>query len=286
MKLTKSKQFLADAIHANGKGWPDGANWAAQDKCSQVTFFKSKPKLHGNTWLDVNGLDDVNGFGTDSKIPNWHQTVLSRDEYFSAYPDEPVADADGWIKWEGGECPVGGDEMVVCRIVGGGLWDNGNPTRASTMSWRHSGCLAIIAYRLHKPDADVVDSEFTPEPESKPTIEQLAADYRNKLDFANRKQQKADDAKAAADAALLELERAGEALGLLIGIVKPEAELVITDWRDLMENDVIRVHCFGNLYSECTVLALDDDDVLVRNHAEKKYRPRIKTNDWKFIRRP
>lgn len=55
-----------------------------------------------------------------------------------------------------------------------------------------------------------------PEPEAKPTIEQLAADYRNLLDFAQRKQQEADDAKADADEKLRVLEIAGEALGLLV----------------------------------------------------------------------
>lgn len=46
----------------------------------------------------------------------------------------------------------------------------------------------------------------TPEPIAKPTIEQLAADYRNKLDYANRKQDEADKANMESDAALAQLE--------------------------------------------------------------------------------
>lgn len=85
-KLKPGKQALADAIHKNG-GWADGAEYAAQDKCAQVTMFKSKPIRHGNTWLDDEGFDDVGGFGCD-KIQNWHQCILSRDEYFTAYPEQ------------------------------------------------------------------------------------------------------------------------------------------------------------------------------------------------------
>ena len=97
----------------------------------------------------------------------------------------------------------------------------------------------ITHYRLHKQE---VKPEFCesvmrsiPEPESidglcakvteenkhqhvdaKPTIEQLAQDYRNKLDFAKRKQQEADAAKDGADARLKALEIAAEDLGFKI----------------------------------------------------------------------
>ena len=64
-----------------------------------------------------------------------------------------------------------------------------------------------------------------PVAETKPTIEQLAADYRNAKDYAERKQQeadaaKADAAKADAEAKLAELVAAGKALGLDISIAK------------------------------------------------------------------
>lgn len=85
-KLKPAKQALADAIHQNG-GWRHGAEYAAQDKCAQATMFRSKPIRHGNTWLDDEGFDDVGGFGCD-KIQNWHQCILSRDEYFTAYPEQ------------------------------------------------------------------------------------------------------------------------------------------------------------------------------------------------------
>lgn len=89
-KLTKSKQWLADAIHNSGKGWPNGAQWAVQGGETGVIRFCSgdKPKRNGTGWNSSN-----NTFNEFTKIecmkpqPNWHQTVLSRDEYFSVYPE-------------------------------------------------------------------------------------------------------------------------------------------------------------------------------------------------------
>lgn len=170
---------------------------------------------------------------------------------------------------------------------------------ANSLRWSKRGLGGdIIAYRLRKPE---VKPEFCesvmrsiPEPEEKPTIEQLAQDYRNKLDFANSKQKEADDAKVAADAALGELERAGEALGLLIGIAKPdrEPELVITDWRDLQVNDVIFVGEYDGYESgEYVVVWLEDSDydgdyaVMVVG-IDGIERCVDTTMEWRFIRRP
>ena len=70
-----------------------------------------------------------------------------------------------------------------------------------------------------------------PESESKPTIEQLAADYRNAKDYADRKQQEADNAKADVGAKLKALMLAGKEHGLLVSPITakqdPEPELVI-----------------------------------------------------------
>lgn len=80
-----------------------------------------------------------------------------------------------------------------------------------------------------------------PMPEAKPTIEQLAADYRNRKDYADRKQQEADAAKADAEAKLAELVAAGKALGLVLSVAADGPEMVITDWRDLRVGDVVEV---------------------------------------------
>ena len=59
------------------------------------------------------------------------------------------------------------------------------------------------------------------------TIEQLAADYRNAKEYADRKQQEADDAKADAVSKLKSLELAGEANGLLVSPIAAHNNKVI-----------------------------------------------------------
>lgn len=294
MKLSKSKLALAKVINENG-GWPERALWAVQDSC--IAFFlggKPKYKSGDRCWYS-NSIDGacVGTITRDEKVTNWHQTCLGIEEYYQAYPK---ADADGWIEWKGGECPVeASDEVDTKHRVG-----RVDIRRyANSAWWNHTGGHGdIVAYRLHKPDVkpDFCESVMhsTQEPEEKPTIERLAQDYRNKLDYANRKQQEADDAKVASDAALGELERAGEALGLLIGIAKPdrEPELVITDWRDLQVNDVIFVGEYDGYESgEYVVVWLEDSDydgdyaVMVEG-IDGTERCMDTAMEWRFIRRP
>ena len=163
MKISNSKKQLAKIIHENG-GWHDGAAFATQDKlgtqaaANEVAFYKEVPEKPAGSdmWNAKAPISTVlHSFQSDGLLPNWHQTVLSRDEYFHLYP---VAEA-------------------------------------------------------------------TPDPagEAKPSIEQLASDYRNLLDFARRKQEEADDAsadaaKADAEAKLAELVAAGKALGLVLSV--------------------------------------------------------------------
>lgn len=182
MKISNSKKQLAKIIHENG-GWVDAAEWAAQNRSGQVCPYSSKPVFEGGSpqW----GVDGCIGLGSfiAKTLPNWHQTILSRDEYFHLYP-----------------APEAAPEPVV---------------------------------------------------EAKPTIEQLASDYHNRKDFADRKQQEADAAKADAEAKLAELVAAGEALGLVLSVAEPEPELVITDWRDLQEGDEIR--CTEGTWDSCYI---------------------------------
>ena len=142
-----------------------------------------------------------------------------------------------------------------------------------------------------------------PEPEAKPTIEQLAADYRNAKDYAERKQQEADDARADAEAKLAELVAAGESLGLVVSVAGAEPELVINDWRDLRVGDEVEVFNFERPESEsrrkqelmsgpCVVMRAEGGNVRI----ELKKNLPTKGSHWnatgidacefKFIRRP
>ena len=244
MKISNSKKQLAKIIHENG-GWRDGAEWAAQDKlgiqalADEVAFYEEKPqKPEGDGMWNAKAPSAtvLDSFPSGGLLNNWHQTILSRDEYFHLYP---VPDADGWIAWKGGEYP--GGSGVAKRRDGVEVGFNETETR----NWgRDFICksLEIVAYRLHKPEQqkstavgddetnlaakeELEALEFEP---IKPTIEQLAADYRNAKDFADRKQQEADAAKDDAEAKLAELVAAGKALGLVLSVTSPEPKRVLS----------------------------------------------------------
>lgn len=288
MKISNSKKQLAKIIHENG-GWRDGAKFAAQGgNHGHVGFASVAPVRNGKVWDMTLGF--AGKFLADEILPNWHQTILSRDEYFHLYP---APDADGWIEWKGGECPVEKGTLVDV------IWGNGTERAgvkalqlggAGHQFWVADGMTNdIIAYRLHKPEQ--AKPEFCesvmrsiPEPEVKPTIEQLAAD---------RKQQEADTAKADAEAKLAELVAAGKALGLVLSVAEPE--LVITDWRDLRVGDVVEVTGSDNpgwvrlkgVESLVTRIGLYEDDVSFRPRNDDGGDWAMSNNtEWRFIRRP
>lgn len=230
MKISNSKKQLARIINEN-YGWIAG-NFASQQDGGEVWFSTFKPKW--NTRCGTFDADYEGHFTIDHLIANRHQTILSRDEYFHLYP---APDADGWIEWTGGECPCPGASGVARRRDGKEI----DFSEGEARCWSHGkSCmprLQIVAYRIRKPAEPTVAAPDAMRPEdfgavddcglhhgSKPTIEQLSADYRNAKDLAERKQQEADAAKADADEKLRVLEIAGEALGLLVSPITEKQE--------------------------------------------------------------
>ena len=240
MKISNSKKQLAKLlIEAGVTQFPDGANWAAQDKDKSliepsplnVMFYNTKPsrpQKGEGYWFATISLSELVGkpVKLSTLTPNWHQTALSRDE-FDQIVAETIAqsepDADGWIEWNGGECPVDGNEIIDIRYPES---REEFGAKAKFRRWNHARNKGdIIAYRLHKPEksleelcGEVKEENKHEHVEAKPTIEQLAADYRNAKDYADRKQQEADAAKAGAEAKLAELVAAGKALGLALSV--------------------------------------------------------------------
>ena len=124
-----------------------------------------------------------------------------------------------------------------------------------------------------------------PEPEAKPTIEQLAADYRNAKDYANRKQQEADAAKVDAEAKLAELVAAGKALGLMLSIAGVEPELVITvQVGD--EVECVKPNIKPSKYKGMIGTVLEVDDSSIPYLVDFEGMVRIWCHEVKFIRRP
>lgn len=233
MKISKSKQELARIINENG-GWRGWTEWSVQNgDHGRISFSENKPERHrAKSWVARGGFQFK--IEVYKPIRNWHQCILSREEYFHLYP-EPDA------------------KPKFCESVMRSI------------------------------------------PEPKPTIEQLAADYRNAKDYAERKQEEADAANADADAKLKALELAGEAIGLLVSPIteKQEPELVITDWRQLRYGDFIWVASEDGYIvdGEYEVLELEQAEydgtraIRVERDGFRSYWINIE-NGWRFIRRP
>ena len=65
----------------------------------------------------------------------------------------PQADADWWIPWSGGECPVSPAMLVEVKLRSGQAWLNKNAEEGSFWGWRHGPKKSpddIIAYHIAK----------------------------------------------------------------------------------------------------------------------------------------
>lgn len=77
----------------------------------------------------------IEAMGGDPLVQETAQAALAMDE----------ADADGWITWAGGECPVPGDVTVKYFLRCGVE----STEQACRLPWRHDGDSGdIIAYRV------------------------------------------------------------------------------------------------------------------------------------------
>ena len=124
-----------------------------------------------------------------------------------------------------------------------------------------------------------------PEPEAKPTIEQLAADYRNAKDYANRKQQEADAAKTDVEAKLAELVAIGKALGLVLSVAGVEPELGITV-KVGDEVECVKPNIKPSKYKGMIGTVLEVDDSSIPYLVDFEGMVRIWCHEVKFIRRP
>ena len=192
---------------------------------------------------------------------------------------------------------------MVCGYLSAPKWSS------SLREWTGSACFRIFIsttlapnhqrtilsreeYLFLHQNQGLEDALDEPMVEAKPTIEQLASDYRNAKDYAGRKQQEADDAKADADEKLRVLEIAGEALGLLVSPItsKQEPELVITNRSQLELGDVIWLS--DSTVKENNELTPSGEYTVVKvgvigveSDGQTIY-PDFSTREWRFIRRP
>ena len=88
---TPKKKHLIELMIEAGVEWPEGAEYAAQDKKdNRVHFYKDgKPLLCGG-WLEwvedyeCTFIGDEHGVLLPSLCRNWHQTIVTREQYAEA----------------------------------------------------------------------------------------------------------------------------------------------------------------------------------------------------------
>ena len=83
---TPKKKHLIELMLEAGVKWPESAEYAAQDKCdNKVYFFNSKPKVYAGETHYCAPLGPV---GNPRLLPslcrNWHQTIVTREQYAEA----------------------------------------------------------------------------------------------------------------------------------------------------------------------------------------------------------
>lgn len=111
-------------------GWPDGVGAVRQNCKGQLFEIYS---------------DYCSDFKLE-KCDDWITDVVTKQQY-----EDALEASEGWIEWNGGECPVDSDAIVEVRYRKPSPL-NFNNDRAGDFSWSHDGFGGdIIAYRLRQP---------------------------------------------------------------------------------------------------------------------------------------
>jgi len=133
----------------NGHTLPPGAEWHRQDFTEDMLPAPYRPMMKdevyvsgdqcflSNEWEIISGLS---GMTVDS-------VGLSRTTRPIPFPLTPEQIADGWVPWNGGECPVEPESKPTVMFRDGGCPDSAS---SRALRWEHNGLAGdIIAY---KPD--------------------------------------------------------------------------------------------------------------------------------------
>lgn len=170
-------QILVEELPKRG-GWPEGVAAMAQDADGAVQNYRDTKDIiidgeyaRGTSRISYSysiGIDEV------AEASDRLTAIITRDQYeaalaaskelrpyqvssehytadVSAGKTAIAADADGWIEWAGGECPVDSDAIVEVKYRKPSPLHINND-RAGYFAWSHDGFGGdIISYRLHQP---------------------------------------------------------------------------------------------------------------------------------------
>ena len=226
---TPKKKHLIELMIEAGVKWPEGAEYAAQDKKDNwVQFYKGgKPNypIGFNVWMADNCAYMLsNGIPLPALCRSWHQTIVTREQYEKALVAQQETQPNGeWEPVEWGDWSIGdtvrfdgftdtahdhwsfkvGTLYVIGKhnapIAGNGQ----HPVR----NWGFSFSRCKKQNEQHKmPDS---------------TIEHLAGEYHARVAEAQRLRAIADVALKQSEDALRKLRKACKMLGLAIFITTP-----------------------------------------------------------------
>jgi hypothetical protein len=123
---------------------------------NKIPFIEGCIIKYATRWRDKGGIADL------EKIKHFAQLLIdleqestvitSTGDTASPVQQGGVTNAGGWIKWDGGECPVDKEAVIqaIYRMESIDDFDDG-VCNAGRFDWSHSGSrFDIIAYRIHK----------------------------------------------------------------------------------------------------------------------------------------
>lgn len=159
--MNTEKTLLAILVEELPKrgGWPDGANFIAADSDGDIDSYNNIPVIDGSglSYRDSKSegyflklINSTEGF----RAIDWETAIITRDQYEAALAasQAPTADADGWIEWHGGECPVPEVALVEVKYRNEKSYHIKGINAAGKWNWQHDDHNGdIIAYRLHQP---------------------------------------------------------------------------------------------------------------------------------------
>ena len=89
---TPRKKHLLDLMIEAGVKWPEGAEYAAQDKDEWLAFYTRKPYREDGkvTWSSYRCYVANSMKKLDLLCRNWHQTIVTREQYAEAVASIPM----------------------------------------------------------------------------------------------------------------------------------------------------------------------------------------------------
>ena len=292
---TQKKKHLIELMIEAGVKWPEGAEYAAQDKrLNKVNFYKDgkpNPNASSSVWTindHCKWLGSRAGIILPSLCSNWHQTIVTRDQY--AYAVAYAAAAETVIDWSA--APDWADRVVNGPVGGNMFFANDHTVKGVTSgntfcTQKHIDAdWEIVERRPITVENQPATTEQNPcESATTDTIEQRIAELQ-----AMEKQVAEFRAKLTDDLHALGLTWLD---GAICDDIPCREQPVITDWRDLRVGDVIWVGPHnkpgGAEQGEYEVRAIDandEDQPIGVTYNGMEYWPYFTSRQWRFIRRP